>query len=92
MKRFVKIWGNRCNLDAIEQLIKPLTTNCACVGKDDKITVFITDPSISDDVKNYLSRKTGFNSHAFDVLVIDSIPKKESGKIDYSALNNYIHQ
>lgn len=92
MKRFVKIWGNRCNLDAIEQLIKPLTTNCACVGKDDRITVFITDPSISDDVKNYLSRKTGFNSHAFDVLVIDSIPQKESGKIDYSALNNYIHQ
>ena len=88
MKRFVKIWGNRCNLDAIEQLIKPLTTNCACIGEDDKITVFITDSSLNDDVKNYLSRKTGFNCHAFNVIVIDEIPKKESGKIDYSALKN----
>lgn len=87
MRRFVKIWGNRCNLDTIEQLVKPLTTNCACTGVDDKITVYITDPSLTDGVKKHLSQKTGFNSHAFDVKVIDEIPKKESGKIDYSALN-----
>lgn len=86
MKRFVKIWGNRCNLDAIEQLVKPITTNCACIGKDDKITVFITEQTLVDDIKNFLSKKTGFNCHAFDVIVINEIPKKESGKIDYSSL------
>lgn len=90
MKRFVKIWGNRCNLDAVEQLVKKLTTNCACIGVDDKITVFITEPSLSDEVKNYLSKKTGFNSHAFDVIVIDKIPVKESGKIDYSTLKQFL--
>lgn len=88
MRRFVKIWGNRCNLDTIEQLVKPLTTDCACTGVDDKITVFITEPSLVDDVIKHLSQKTGFNSHAFEVKVINEIPKKESGKIDYSALNN----
>ena len=88
MKRFVKIWGNRCNLDAIEQLVKSLTTNCACIGEDDKITVFITEPSLADNVKDYLAKKTGFNVRAFDVKVINEIPKKESGKIDYSTLKS----
>lgn len=32
MKRFVKIWGNRTNLDTIEQLVKAITPNCACGG------------------------------------------------------------
>lgn len=90
LKRFVKIWGNRCNLDAIEQLVKPLTTSCACIGEDDKITVFITDSLLADNVKDYLAKKTGFNIRAFDVKVIDEIPKKESGKIDYSALKTVV--
>lgn len=88
MKRFVKIWGNRCNLDAIEQLVKPLTTNCACIGEDDNITVFVTDPSLDGEVQRYLSQKTGLNIRAFNVRVIGDIPKKESGKIDYTALKN----
>ena len=90
MKRFVKIWGNRCNLDAIEQLVKPLTTNCACIGEDDKITVFVTESSLVDNIKVFLAKKTGFNISAFNVKVIDEIPKKESGKIDYSALKNVV--
>jgi acyl-coenzyme A synthetase/AMP-(fatty) acid ligase len=88
MKRFVKIWGNRCNLDAVEQLVKPLTTNCACIGKDDNITVFLTDSTLDGEVQRYLSQKTGLNIRAFNVRVIGEIPKKESGKIDYSALMN----
>jgi acyl-coenzyme A synthetase/AMP-(fatty) acid ligase len=88
MKRFVKIWGNRCNLDAIEQLVKPLTTNCACIGEDDNITVFLTDPSLDGEVQKYLSQKTGLNIRAFNVKMIGEIPKKESGKIDYAALKN----
>lgn len=39
MKRFVKIWGNRTNLDTIEQLVKAITPNCACGGVDDLITI-----------------------------------------------------
>ena len=43
MKRFVKVYGNRVNLDTVEQLIKPLVLSCACIGVDDKITVFLTE-------------------------------------------------
>lgn len=86
MKRFVKVWGNRCNLDATEQLVKAITTSCACVGVDDKITVFVTQEGLEDEIIKLLVAKTGFNNRAFEVRVIDSIPVKSSGKIDYQVM------
>lgn len=90
MKRFVKVWGNRCNLDATEQMVKAITTSCACVGVDDKITVFVTEKGLEDRIIKLLSEKTGFNSKAFEVRVIDAIPVKSSGKLDYPAMQAMI--
>ena len=89
-KRFVKIWGNRCNLDQIEQLVKTLTTPCACVGVDDLVTIFVTSENLEQDIKQVLTAKTGLNSRAFDVRIIDAIPVTESGKIDYATLKNIV--
>lgn len=91
MKRFVKVWGNRCNLDTVEQLAKGVTTSCACAGVDDKITVFVTEPGLEDAIIKLLAEKTGFNNRAFAVKVIDSIPVKSSGKIDYPALQQMLN-
>lgn len=85
-KRFVKVWGNRCNLDQVEQLVKPITTTCACAGVDDHITVFVTKEGLEKEIKDLLAAKTGLNSKAFAVKVIESIPVTPSGKIDYPAL------
>ena len=89
-KRFVKVWGNRCNLDQVEQLVKPITTTCACAGVDDKITVFTTTDGLEQEIKTLLSTKTGLNPVAFQVKVIDAIPVKDSGKIDYQLLQTWI--
>lgn len=86
MKRFVKVWGNRCNLDATEQLVKAITTSCACVGVDDKITVFVTENGLEESIIKLLAEKTGFNPKAFEVRAIAAIPVKSSGKIDYPAM------
>lgn len=90
MKRFVKVWGNRCNLDATEQLVKAITTSCACVGVDDKITIFVTENGLEDKIKNYLIDKTGLNFRAFDVKVVDAIPTLPSGKLDYQTMQKMI--
>lgn len=90
MKRFVKVWGNRCNLDATEQLVKAITTSCACVGVDDKITVFVTEGGLEDKIKNYLVDKTGLNIRAFDVRVVGEIPTLPSGKLDYQTMQKMI--
>ena len=86
MKRFVKIWGNRTNLDATEQLVKSITANCACAGVDDQITVFVAEEGLEEKIVSMLTEKTGLNAVAFRVRKIDSIPVKTSGKIDYPAL------
>lgn len=91
LKRFVKIWGNRCNLDATEQLVKTITTNCACAGVDDKITVFVTEGGLEESIITLLAGKTGLNNRAFEVRVIDAIPVKDSGKIDYPALQQMLN-
>lgn len=90
MKRFVKIWGNRCNLDATEQLVKAITTSCACVGVDDKITIFVTQEGLEDIIKNYLVDKTGLNIRAFNVKVVEAIPTLPSGKLDYQTMQKMI--
>ena len=91
-KRFVKIWGNRCNLDAVEQIVKQITSSCAVVGVDDQITVFVTKEGLEKDIKDLLASKTGLNSKAFAVRTIDAIPVKDSGKIDYPQLQRMIEE
>jgi len=88
-KRFLKIFGSRVNLDETEQLLNGAFEglDCACGGVDDKMTVFITDEAASDNVKKFLTEKTGINHIAFKIVVIDKIPRNEAGKILYSELN-----
>ena len=90
MKRFVKVWGNRCNLDAVEQLVKTITTSCACVGVDDKITVFVTQEGLDEKIKNYLVDKTGLNVRAFEIRTIPEIPTLLSGKLDYQLMKSWL--
>ena len=93
LKRFVKVWGNRCNLDATEQIVKSnVTTSCACVGVDDKITIFVTEQGLEEQIVKLLVEKTGLNNKAFEVRVIDAIPVKSSGKIDYPEMQGMIEK
>ena len=85
-KRFIKLFGNRVNLDEAEQLLKTIIHDCACTGEDDKMVIFITESSRLDEVKKYISTKTGINHSAFIVKIISKIPKNESGKTIYSKL------
>lgn len=89
-KRFVKIWGNRCNLDAIEQLVKSITANCACVGVDDKITIFVTTEGLETQIINHLVEKTGLNNRAFEVRKVETIPTAISGKLDYQLMQTWL--
>ncbi len=85
-KRFVKIWGNRCNLDSIEQMVKIFEPECACVGEDNRIIIFIPKEGMRDAILKYLIEKTKFIPSVFTLQVIDQIPILESGKIDYKSL------
>jgi acyl-CoA synthetase (AMP-forming)/AMP-acid ligase II len=89
-KRFLKIYGNRINLDETEDIAKTrfCDVDLACSGVDDKIHVYVTDNKIVDDVRQYLSDKLGLNHKAISVKYIKEIPKNESGKTAYKDLDN----
>ena len=85
-KRFIKLFGNRINLDETERLIKNITANVACTGLDDKMVIYITDEELLSKVKSFIVEKTKINQKAFKVALIDLIPINSSGKTIYSEL------
>lgn len=87
-KRFLKIFGNRVNLDQTEMLINKNFEhiNCACAGRDDLMCIFVTDISVKDEIVSFITQKTGLNKAAFCVTYIETIPKNDSGKTLYVEL------
>lgn len=90
-KRFLKIYGNRVNLDEIDRIIKGNFDNidCASAGVDDHMYIFVTDGSKSVEIKNFVVAKTRLNPLAFKVVVVDDIPKNDAGKTLYKELQKY---
>lgn len=89
-KRFLKIYGNRVNLDEVERLMKgKFEMEAACTGIDDHMYIFVTDENMLGPVKDFVVRMTKLNPAAFHVLKIDEIPKNDSGKTLYRELTKY---
>jgi acyl-coenzyme A synthetase/AMP-(fatty) acid ligase len=85
--RYIKIFGNRVSLDETEQLIRQTGVDCACTGTDDKMNIFITDAAQQNEVILTAHRLTQLHCSAFRTILIDSIPRNESGKIIYASLS-----
>ena len=89
-KRFLKIYGNRVNLDEVDRLIKSeFDIEAACTGVDDHMYIFLTEEKYSDRVREFVINKTKLNPAAFKVILIDEIPKNDSGKTLYKELTKY---
>ncbi len=90
-KRFLKIYGNRVNLEEIDHMIKGKFGNieCASTGKDDHMYIFVTEEAIAGEVKNFVVSMTKLNPAAFKTIVVDKIPKNDSGKTLYRELAKY---
>ena len=87
MKRFLKMFGNRVNLDEIEAFFSKQGIDLACVGSDDHMVVFVSnyDPG---KILSMLTAETKMHPRGFDVRTIDEIPHMKSGKIDYAFLES----
>ena len=86
LKRFIKIFGNRVSLDEVEELLKGLDVETACVGEDNLIIVFILKQENIDLVREFLTKKLGIHFSVINIRIIEEIPKSTSGKTLYSKL------
>ena len=88
MGRFLKLFGMRVGLDECEQIVQTeCGIECACVGTDEKMIVYITNAERQSEVKDILVQKTHIVATSFEVRIIDEIPKNEAGKKLYSKLS-----
>jgi acyl-coenzyme A synthetase/AMP-(fatty) acid ligase len=88
MGRFLKLFGMRVGLDECEQIIQTeCGIECACVGTDEKMLVYITNADKQNEVKETLVQKTHIVATSFHIRIINEIPKNEAGKKLYSKLS-----
>lgn len=85
--RFLKLLGYRVSLDQCEQLIKDeFGIDCACVGNDEKMIIFIKDNIAKETITQFLAKKTSLNSNLFSVEIKRELKRNKSGKILYNEL------
>lgn len=85
-KRYLKLFGNRVNLDEVEQLLQSAGYDCACTGEDDNLKIFVTSKENHEKIKSYISDKMSINHAGFTIKYVETIPRSESGKALYYAL------
>ena len=90
MGRFLKLFGMRVGLAECERIVKGKYPNleCACVGTDEKMIVYLTDENYKAQVKDELVSRLKLVASSFEIRIIDEIPKNEAGKILYAKLEN----
>lgn len=87
MGRFLKLFGMRVGLDECENIVQnDCGCECACVGTDEKMIVYINDESKVQEAKDVLVEKTHIVATSFEVRVIGDIPKNTTGKKQYKML------
>jgi acyl-coenzyme A synthetase/AMP-(fatty) acid ligase len=87
-KRFLKLFGNRINLDEIDRMVKAEFEglDCATTGTDERMEVYITDEALCDQVESFIQDRIHINGKAIAIHAIDAIPKNEAGKVLYVEL------
>ena len=87
-KRFLKIFGNRVNLDETERLLKEQFSDMeiAACGEDDKMRIYITKAGKEKEIRQWIARRTHLSETAFEVVYLADIPKNEAGKTLYAKL------
>jgi acyl-coenzyme A synthetase/AMP-(fatty) acid ligase len=90
LSRFAKLFGKRVSLDDLEQICMGLVTEVACTEAEAHVMVWITDGQHQAALPSLLAQRTAIHPLSFQVRVIDSLPRTQTGKTDYQRLLNEV--
>lgn len=86
LKRFIKLFGLRINLDDVEKKLEAkFQIPLACTGSDDKLIVAVEQEDFVDGVKSEIEQLYHLHKTAYKVKVLP-IPRFANGKTDYMKL------
>lgn len=90
LKRIVKLFGTRINLDEIELLLKNTLggQTFICLNVHDKhLAVLYTDETVNKEViVNVLKAKLSLHSSSLKVVYLDTVPLTANGKVNYPVI------
>jgi acyl-coenzyme A synthetase/AMP-(fatty) acid ligase len=90
LKRFLKLFGHRVNLQDIEDYLeKKLGFVIACAGKDDQLDVFLCNgkKDSAKTIKNEILNRFQLPPSSVRILYVKDLPRNEAGKIQYAELS-----
>jgi acyl-CoA synthetase (AMP-forming)/AMP-acid ligase II len=87
MKRFIKLFGLRINLDEVESKLEALVHQpIACLGSDDRMLVATESSQHVTEIKQHIDLQYKLHPTAYRIMVVSEIPRFPNGKIDYQTL------
>jgi len=93
VKRFIKIFGMRLNLDEAERMIENhIKRPVACIGNDDQLNILIKDNNevLEIEVRKKIKELYKIHNSVIRVNEVKSIPVTPSGKRDYKKMYELI--
>lgn len=87
-KRFIKLFGNRVNLQEVELQLSDAKADVACSGRDDVLEVYLVADSAAQaiDIKQAVMASLRVGAQGVEVYEVDALPRNESGKVRYADL------
>jgi long-chain acyl-CoA synthetase len=87
-KRFIKLFGNRVNLQDVEQELSRVDTEVACAGQDDVLEIYLEAGSAAQalKIKRAVMASLRVGAQGIAVFGVDALPRSESGKVRYADL------
>jgi acyl-CoA synthetase (AMP-forming)/AMP-acid ligase II len=93
IKRIIKLFGTRLNLDEVELILKNSLggQTVVCTGINDKhlLVSHVNEQLEESTIKQVLKEKLQIHTSAVQVKYIPAMPLTPNGKIDYSAVMSY---
>ena len=83
IKRIIKIYGLRVNLDEIQQYLKENKFNCTCIGSDKYLNIYTENKYNTKIISKLVSKEFGIKEKLIIFYPISEIPRDINGKIIY---------
>ncbi len=87
LKRFLKMFGKRFNLDEVEKLLsRHFESSVACYGRDDLLMVAVEGCEHPEDIGPAVCSMFDLPRTAVRAVSVKELPRTSNGKLDYQRL------
>jgi len=84
--KIAKIFGNRIDLDDLENLMSQEGYKIVCMSDNKKIFIFIEKKYNKINLINVISKITNLNNSSFKIIKLKYLPRTSNNKISYNEL------